>query len=253
MEVKEKVHINKRPMKAGGYALHLDYRIAGKRIREFLKLYLVPVKNASDKIKNDETMRIAVEMKNKRIRDLDASELGIKLPDRIKVTMADEYLRAKATALKNPRSRLNNLSVVNHFKDFRPNATLQDVDRELFRQFIDYLISKKLSNNTVRLYGIIFKARMHDAYIDGKIAKKLDLYGITPAPEHIKNIFLFCCFTGLRFSDVTNLQWKDIDKGTIVKQMKKRAKSCACRSPRMPKSFCRPATARTARFSTSDR
>lgn len=243
MEVKEKVHINKRPMKAGGYALHLDYRIAGKRVREFLKLYLVPVKNASDKIKNDETMRIAIEMKNKRIRDLDASELGIKLPNRIKVTMADEYLRAKATALKNPRSRKNNLSVVNHFKDFRPNATLQDVDRELFRQFIDYLISKKLSNNTVRLYGIIFKARMHDAYIDGMIAKKLDLYGITPAkkstdvdflttdelrmmyktpaPEHIKNIFLFCCFTGLRFSDVTNLQWKDIDKGTIVKQMKK--------------------------------
>ena len=157
--------------------------------------------------------------------------------------MADEYLRAKAEAIKNKNSRLNNLNVVNHFKNFRPYATLQDIDRELFRKFIDYLISLKLSNNTVRLYGVIFKSRMHDAFIDGKIAKKLDLYGITPAkkatdpefltmdelrmmyqteaPERIKNLFLFCCFTGLRFSDVCNLKWEDIDKGTIVKRMKK--------------------------------
>lgn len=243
MEVKEKVHVNKRPTKDGGFSLFLDYRIAGKRIREFLKLYLVPQKNASDKIKNEETMRIAIEAKNKRIRDLDASELGIKLPERIKVTMADEYLRAKAEAIKNQNSRLNNLNVVKHFKNFRPHATLQDIDRELFRKFIDYLISLKLSNNTVRLYGVIFKSRMHDAFIDGKIAKKLDLYGITPskkatdpefltmdelrmmyqteAPERIKNLFLFCCFTGLRFSDVCNLKWEDIDKGTIVNRMKK--------------------------------
>jgi len=243
MEVKEKVHINKRPMKTGGYALHLDYRIAGKRIREFLKLYLVPPKNASDKIKNEETMKIAIEMKNKRIRDLDASELGVKLPERIKVTMADEYFKSRIERIKNPRSKLSNITTANHFKDFRPNATLQDIDRELFRKFIDYLISKKLSNNTVRLYGVIFKARMHDAYVDGKIAKKLDLFGITPAkkstdvefltmnelkmlyateaPARVKNLFLFCCFTGLRFSDVSNLKWEDIDKEIIVKQMKK--------------------------------
>ena len=79
-------------------------------------------------------MKIAIETKNKRIRDLDASELGIKLPERIKVTMADEYLRAKAEAIKNKNSRLNNLNVVNHFKNFRPYATLQDIDRELFRK-----------------------------------------------------------------------------------------------------------------------
>lgn len=42
MKVREKVHINKRKLKGGGYALHLDYRMRGKRIREFLKLYLVP-------------------------------------------------------------------------------------------------------------------------------------------------------------------------------------------------------------------
>ena len=89
-------------------------------------------------------MKIAIETKNKRIRDLDASELGIKLPERIKVTMADEYLRAKAEAIKNKNSRLNNLNVVKHFKKFRPYATLQDIDRELFRKFIDYLISLNL-------------------------------------------------------------------------------------------------------------
>lgn len=84
MDIKEKVHINQRPLKNGGYALHLDYRVGGKRIREFLKLYLVPQKSTTDKIKNEETMRIAIELKNRRIRDLDSGELGIRLPEKNK-------------------------------------------------------------------------------------------------------------------------------------------------------------------------
>ena len=57
MKIKEKVHINQRPCKGGGYSLHLDYRIGGKRVREFLKLYLVPAKTSEDKIKNSETIK----------------------------------------------------------------------------------------------------------------------------------------------------------------------------------------------------
>ena len=92
MKIKEKVHINQRRTSGGGYSLFLDYRVGGKRIREFLRLYLVPPKTSADKIKNSETLRIAAEMKNRRIRDLDAGELAINLPKRIENTLAVDYI-----------------------------------------------------------------------------------------------------------------------------------------------------------------
>ena len=243
MDIKEKVHINQRPLKNGGYALHLDYRVGGKRIREFLKLYLVPQKSTTDKIKNEETMRIAIELKNRRIRDLDSGELGIRLPEKIKVTLAEDWLRKKISTIKAKNSRDNNLTMLKNLLEFKKNVTLTEIDRNFFKGFIDFLTTKGLSTNTIRLYGILLKARMHEAYIDGKIVKRQDFFGIIPkkkpneihfltleelqtlfatnAPEKIKNPFMFCCFTGLRFSDLKALKWEDIDNGIIVKRMKK--------------------------------
>lgn len=43
----------------------------------------------------------------------------------------------------------------------------------------------------------------------------------TDAPEEVKNPFLFCCFTGLRFSDVKALRWENIENGIIVLRMRK--------------------------------
>jgi integrase len=43
----------------------------------------------------------------------------------------------------------------------------------------------------------------------------------TAAPEDIKSPFLFCCFTGLRFSDVKALRWENIENGVIILRMKK--------------------------------
>lgn len=243
MDIKEKVHINQRPLKNGGYALHLDYRVGGKRIREFLKLYLVPQKSTTDKIKNEETMRIAIELKNRRIRDLDSGELGIRLPEKIKVTLAEDWLRKKISTIKAKNSRDNNLTMLKNLLEFKKNVTLTEIDRNFFKGFIDFLTAKGLSTNTIRLYGILLKARMHEAYIDGKIVKRQDFFGIIPkkkpneihfltleelqtlfatnAPEKIKKPFMFCCFTGLRFSDIKDLKWEDIDNGIIVKRMKK--------------------------------
>jgi integrase len=33
--------------------------------------------------------------------------------------------------------------------------------------------------------------------------------------EDVRNIFCFCCFTGLRFSDAMNLRWSDVGKNAI--------------------------------------
>lgn len=250
MKIKEKVHINQRPTKGGGFSLHLDYRIAGKRVREFLKLYLVPAKTAADKIKNSETLRLVTEIKNKRIRELETGELNVQMPKKIESVLAVDYLRKKAKAIKVKNSRENNENMVNHLESFRKNVTLAEINREFYQKFVNYLLNeKKMSVNSARLYAVLLKARLHNAFIDGMIASMPDLYGIAPKkestdidfltldelkalvaadvpkniknPESIKNPFLFCCFTGLRFSDVKALKWENIENGTIVLRMKK--------------------------------
>lgn len=230
--------------------MHLDYRIGGRRVREFLKLYLVPGKTPADKIKNSETLRLATEIKNRRIRELETGELNVQMPKKIESVMAIDYLRKKAKAIKVKNSRQNNENMVNHLESFRKNATLVEINRDFFQKFVDYLLNVKgLSVNSTRLYAVLLKARLHDAFIDGMLASRPDLYGITPKkestdidyltieelramvntdvpkgfnkPERIKNPFLFCCFTGLRFSDVKALKWENIENGIIVLRMKK--------------------------------
>ena len=242
MKVKEKVHINQRPTKGGGFSLHLDYRIGGKRVREFLKLYLVPVKSPVDKIKNAETIRLATEIKNKRIRELDSGELNVEVPKKVENILAIDYLRKKIRGIRVKNSRNNNENMVKHLEAFNRHATLAEINRDFYKKFVDNLLSK-MSINSARLMAVLLKARLHDAYIDGMIASMPDLYGITPkkestnidfltldelkamastdAPEDIKNPFLFCCFTGLRFSDVKALRWENIENGVIILRMKK--------------------------------
>lgn len=244
MKIKEKVHINQRPVKGGGFALHLDYRISGKRVREFLKLYLVPVKTSADKIKNSETLRLATEIKNRRIRELDSGELNVARPKKVTAVFAVDYFRKKIKGIRVKNSRENNENMLNVLEAFRKNVTLAEIDRDFYKAFVDYLTdTRKLAANSARLYSVLLKARLHDAYIDGMIPQMPDLYGITPrketteiefltleelrtlvdtpAPDEVRRPFLFCCFTGLRFSDVKALRWEDIDNGTIVLRMEK--------------------------------
>ena len=149
MKIKEKVHINQRPVKGGGFSLHLDYRIGGKRIREFLKLYLVPAKTQADKIKNAETIRLATEIKNKRIRELDSGELNVDTPKRAKTVFAIDYFQKKISQIKVENSRLNNTVMLRSFAEFRKNATLAEINRDFFSKFIDFLTSKDLSPGTM--------------------------------------------------------------------------------------------------------
>lgn len=243
MEIKEKVHVNRRRLSGGGYSLHLDYRIGGKRVREFLKLYLVPQKTQSDKIKNEETMRLAVEMKNRRIRELDAGDLLVKPAKRTQAVLAADYLGTKIGRIESDNYRRNNEIMLKALIGFSRNVTLAEIDREFFRRFMGHLVAGGLSRNSAHLYGVMLKARLHEAAIDGMIPQVPDFYGLLPKKEnrevdfltldelkamlntdvedYIRRPFMFSCFTGLRHSDVMGLKWEDFDGNVIVKRMKK--------------------------------
>lgn len=164
------------------------------------------------------------------------------MPKKVENILAIDYLRKKIRGIRVKNSRDNNENMVKHLEAFNRHATLAEINRDFYKKFVDNLLSK-MSINSARLMAVLLKARLHDAYIDGMIASMPDLYGITPkkestnidfltldelkamastdAPEDIKNPFLFCCFTGLRFSDVKALRWENIENGVIILRMKK--------------------------------
>lgn len=242
MKVREKVHLNKRKMKGGGYALHLDYRMRGKRIREFLKLYLVPQRNATDKDRNEETIRIATEIKNRRILELESIEHGVEISSLKKDVIAYDYITMKAEKMGR-NSRNGNIAVAKDINAMSEGITLAEIDRTFFLRYAEYIIEKGNSPNSVRQKLGILRARLHSALKDGLIYTLPDTSGIAPrqirteidyltmdelremldteAPESIKTPFLFCCFTGLRISDVKKLKWSDIEDNVIKIRMQK--------------------------------
>ena len=118
-----------------------------------------------------------------------------------------------------------------------------DIDLNLIEDYKDYLINAPqggskggiISRNTASTYFSIFKAALHQAFIDGYLtidlaAKSKNIYFEESQREYLtleelhklasppcdspilKRAALFSALTGLRHSDIKQLKWKDLVK-----------------------------------------
>ena len=124
--------------------------------------------------------------------------------------------------------------MMRHLQDYG-DCNMEDVTTEYIQNFITYLERQGLQRGTVRLYFQKLACVLNDAYknelFDERILRRvkrpkreqskksfltereLKRLFSTAMPEkydNMKNMFLFSCSTGLRFSDVANLQWKNV-------------------------------------------
>lgn len=134
-----------------------------------------------------------------------------------------------------------------HFKAFDPYITFQTATDDKMQEYVAYLTKKGLRNTTIaKNLAFVrwffrwaaqkgyYKGTVHDTFkpklkgIDGNSKeiiylnqdeiKQLQEYQFKPneeALERVRDVFLFCCFTGLRYSDVAKLKRSDIKKGYI--------------------------------------
>ena len=96
------------------------------------------------------------------------------------------------------------------------------IDLNLIEDYKDYLINAPqggsktgtISANTASTYFSIFKAGLHQAFIDGYLTmEELNQLAATPCDSEIlKRAALFSALTGLRHSDIKQLKWRDIVK-----------------------------------------
>ena len=136
----------------------------------------------------------------------------------------------------------------NHLQDYSPKCAINDVDDDYMRGFQDFLDKKCLMRNTTISKTISFfkwflrwssfngyyQGKSHDSfkpkikgtsggtkemiYCTKSEVKQLLDYQFTDlqvSMEHVRDVFLFQCFTGLRYSDVAKLRRSDVKSDSI--------------------------------------
>lgn len=142
-EIKEPVRIRFKQLANGNQSIYLDIYRSGKRVYEFLKLYLVPEKTRADKEKNKETMRLANAVKAQRIVEVQNGDFGFKSAFAEETRFFDYYeaMVEKRHGMPSRGNWGNWLSALHHLRDYEPrqNITFAEITPKWVQGFKDYL------------------------------------------------------------------------------------------------------------------
>lgn len=249
-KAKEPIRLRFKKLANGNQSIYLDIYRNGVRSYEFLKLYIIPENTPFAKMQNEQTMQAANAIKAQRIIDLTNGEAGIRPTSKTRILFTDwiDQYAEKAKLSHKGNGYISMLrSVRFQLLAYMGNTTktklLQAIDEEFCIGFLNHLktvkttVGKPLSGTTIYHYSRWLKDILNRAVTDELITRnpidkliqnkempsrpdvQMDYLTIeevktlmqTPLKQTlIKQAFLFACFTGLRISDVRNLQWGNI-------------------------------------------
>lgn len=243
---KECVYLRQRSRANGLIALYLDINAGGRRRSEYLRLYLVPEKTREDRAKNRETLKVANAIKAQRIIDVQREKQGLGSSGEhvlffdFAEAFANKHTNAQGEVSAPWRSTIIRL----HSYERHGNITFAQITQKWVEGFLRHLsmsLSRRgkngqpLSPNSAKLYFTKLKAILNKAVAQGIISKspasavgnlkgvestrqyltidELSRLAETPCRNSIlRRAFLFSCFTGLRYSDVSALTWGEVHR-----------------------------------------
>lgn len=225
------VYLKQRAGKKG-ISLFLKWWTGGKWQYEFLKLRLI-----GDKTRDRETLRLAEKLRSNREEELESLERGTAPTYKRKVPFI-KYYESISRGNSNWHSTLGNLRAFPG-----GNIPIGNINEAWARRLRDFLL-ERVSANSASVYFVIVKQVLSRA-VQERIIPRNPAKGIEPikqteteveylnqdeiqaladTPCHdpeIKRAFLFCCYTGLRFSDMKALKWENIEDGKLKFRQKK--------------------------------
>lgn len=239
------VHLRTKKISQGKESIYLDIVKDGMRKKEFLGLYLVPEKTRADKVMNRATMKTAEEIKAKRIVELIEGKVDIgQKTDKVDLLEWFEEQRLYYYDNDNMNYSKTIHNLIRHLKVFHPRKLmLSDVKPAFIRKFLEYLRSDgankfggRLCDETIYTYFTVFSILMNKAVrLELIISNPFHKLSQAEKPQRrtkkkeyltlsevkrmaeaecddwrVKYAFMFCCFTGLRYIDVSRLKWKHI-------------------------------------------
>ena len=244
---KEVVKIRTKKLANGNESIYLDIYSDGRRKYEYLKLYLLP--GRENKTKNKETMAFANAIKAKRIVEIQNGRFGFENNKKTNLTLMEWMEETRKMKVEKGKSnayiKISN-ATINHLSRYLNGRKikLSDVDKKFIKGFIAYLRKGKTNKGTLMTEHSVY-LYFETLLIALNVAVKMELIDKNPCldifPEdrpkqksavreyltldevktlidtpcddmRVKRMFLFSCFTGLRFVDIKNLKWKDIIK-----------------------------------------
>lgn len=189
VKAKEPIRLRFKELANGNKSIYLDYYRDGKREYEFLKLYIIPEKNASAKIQNEETLRTANAIKAQRVVSLQNEQHGFSNSGIKGRTNFISYLELQAEKYEANGSKAYGRSVRNtiiQLKRYKgDNIQIKQVDKKFLLGYIEYLNSgaskyfiegpagktrKKLSEASKALYWSVVVTALNRAVKDDIIA-----------------------------------------------------------------------------------
>jgi len=261
----EPVKIRFKKLANGDKSIYLAFWNGTKWEYELLK-HLRILNGEANKTANNNTLREARDIRRQRIEEIKNAEHGLKMSTRGKMKVYD-YIEAIAEKHKEKEGKrgkyLKYKTLLHHLGEYSGNATpFKQVDKNYCLGFIEYLKTAKnktagdcLGTNTQVAYISQFISILNAAITEGIITVNpfnQMRNGIRPTKKEsgreyltydevqtlistpyevlpiIKDAFLFSCFTGLRFSDVTTIRWgqlqTDNDGNTSLKYTQKKTK-----------------------------
>ena len=246
---KDIVNLRKRVRGNGTVALFLDYTRNGVRTNEYLKLYLVPEVTREDKQRNKETWKLAEAMRAKRVVEFQSQDFGVdisskddvlffdlvrRLIDRKEGTTKTSWQNCLAHLLKyerNERITLGEITTrwVRGFRDYLDTKAMQwaidkrkrEVDPKPISQGTKALMFQKLCSvfNLAVREGLITAnptvgvKRFKEPESEREFLTVDELRRLRefPAPNDVLGrAFFFSCLTGLRWSDIVKLMWREV-------------------------------------------
>lgn len=217
--------------------------------REFLKLYLhEKPKNAVEKISNEETLRIAELIKIRRQTEYNKDNIYSEF-EKEQLLLQEIAAESFLDYFKNEAEKRNGnnyqiwIISIGYFSDFINHNDIEfsKITVQLIEEFRLYLLrahskrnhGKKLSNNSALSYFNKVKATLKKAYQEGKLRSDINaaIPGISEKESQknfltieearklfntqcnnpiVKSVSLFSILTGLRYSDISKLQWSEI-------------------------------------------
>lgn len=149
------------------------------------------------------------------------------------------------TGNRKENTRLGYMTLANSLERWRKGMLLTDVDFQTISRYEKALRDKGLAHNTIvgRLrqwravmgeaqrrkitertgfeeYPIGRMESKHGYLTEGQL-RKLEAMALDGKQGHVRDAFLFCCWTGLRFSDFVTLKAEHVKDSWIVKKMEK--------------------------------
>lgn len=256
-----KVFLREKKISKGRKSLYLDFYpavrhpLTGKETRrEFLGLYIhEKPKNPFETQHNKETKAIAESIRNQRYLEILNGTYGFQ-SDAKKKKSFDQFFKTLADKKYTSKGNYDNwLSAYRHFCNFYQHGiTMGELSVDAMEEYRDYLANLDLAQNTKHTYFNKLKAAVKEAFKKGFIpenyAAKVDgikaeetkrefvtldelkrLAETECENKILKRAFIFSALTGLRFTDIQHLAWRDLqgdsDHGFFIRFRQKKTKA----------------------------